>query len=335
MVSSPPCGTIDLSVVIPCYRSGPALEELVDRVIAVAERTVAAFEVILVEDASCPENWQRLCRLAERDARVRAFQLLGNVGQYRATLCGLSQARGEYIATMDDDHQHDPEDLPTLLEAARCPEVDCAMARFPNKQHGWFRNLGSRAWSALHRRIYNVPEGLRLSAFRVMNRITAEALLNCRSTSPMLGPLLLQVSNRIVNVDLPHYPRRSGTSGYGPLKLAGLMLKAVFSSSTAPLRAISVTGVSAAGVSALLGVWYLILYSVGGIRVSGYTSTILLIVFFNGMCLASIGILGEYLARVVQSVSAPPLYMIRSSRERAAPESLPAPGSHTRHREAA
>ena len=100
------------SVIIPCYRSGPWLEALLDRVVSVMAAQGDPFEILLVNDASTDDTWAAIERIAGRNPCVRGIDLLFNAGQFRATICGLEHARGPFVITMDDDGQHPPEEIP-------------------------------------------------------------------------------------------------------------------------------------------------------------------------------------------------------------------------------
>jgi dolichol-phosphate mannosyltransferase/undecaprenyl-phosphate 4-deoxy-4-formamido-L-arabinose transferase len=279
------------------------------------------FEILLVNDASNDDTWPVIRRLAEANPRVQGLNLLFNVGQFRATICGMEHARGELILTMDDDLQQLPEDIPKLIRALReRPDVDCVIGSFGRKHHSALRNLGSGLAARINEWLYGKPRRLKLTSFRLMNRITAEAVCRHGTVRPVLGALLIQCTPRIINVEVEHARRPHGQSGWTFRRLAGAVFDNVVSGSTAPLRLVTTIGLLCAMISAVLGVVYLSRYLTGAIQVAGFATLTLLIVFFGGATLFSIGLLGEYAARIVRETTAPPRYVVRDRAGRAAPE---------------
>jgi dolichol-phosphate mannosyltransferase/undecaprenyl-phosphate 4-deoxy-4-formamido-L-arabinose transferase len=269
--------------VIPCYCSGGWLDELVERIHAAMGTLEGSFEILLVNDGSPDDTWRAIEELCRRSPQVRGLDLLSNVGQFRATMCGLEHAEGEIVVTMDDDLQHRPEDIPDLVGAIRAdPELDCVFA-----------------------------PGFRYSSFRAMRRPIARALCAHRTAKPVLGPMLLQTTRRMANLEVDHEPRQHGASGYSLVRLAGIVRDKVIGASTLPLTLVSLAGLGAAALSALLGLYYLVQYWTGRIGFPGFTTQVLLIAFFGGMMLLSIGILGEYVVRILREVTGEPRYQLR------------------------
>jgi dolichol-phosphate mannosyltransferase/undecaprenyl-phosphate 4-deoxy-4-formamido-L-arabinose transferase len=302
------------SIVIPCYRSGKWLDELVSRISAAMSASGSAFEILLVNDASPDDTWQVICDLARRYTSVRGLDLQFNVGQYRATLCGLQHAQGRFLITMDDDLQHPPEELPRLISAlAEHPEWDCVMGRYHTKRHGLLRNAGSRLMRSLNVWLYDAPRHITPSSFRIMTRQLAQALCQHETVRPILSPLIFRTTHRLGNVDIQHAPRSYGRSGYRLSRLLSILADSFLSATTLPLRLVSGLGLVAASGSVALGLYYLIRYFTHRTRVQGFTTQVLLIIFFGGLTLFAIGLVGEYLSRVIDEVRRPPRYVVRQS----------------------
>ena len=306
-------GSVAYSVVVPVYRSGAWLAELVSRIEAALRPSGEVFEVILVNDASPDEiTWPKIEELAARHSWVRGYDMLYNVGQFVAIMCGLEQARGELIITMDDDLQHPPEELPKLIQALREePGLVCVAGLYDSKQHSWLRNAGSRLYAFILARLYGKDAAIKTTSFRIMRRELAEAITRYRSARPLLGSMTVQLTNRIRNIPVAHHPRPQGRSGYRIRQLVGRTLDAVIYKSTAPLRFFSVFGFVTAAIAFLIGLVVFLRWTAGAVVVPGFTSLILTIAFFSGTILMGIGILGEYMARIINEVSGPARYHIR------------------------
>lgn len=303
-----------ISVVIPVYRSGAWLADLADAVGEALRPHCRDHELILVDDCSPDDTWQAVADLARANPRVKGLHLMYNEGQARATLCGLAHASGDVVMTMDDDFQHGPGEMPKLLQALReHPELDCVLGCFDDKQHVFYRNLASRLIQKINERAFRLPHGVRSSAFRAMRRPIVDAVLAHRSLNPALPVLIFGSTRRVMSIPVAHAQRRGGRSNYTLAKQFRLAFDNLCNATVAPLRAVSALGVLACGLSVLLGVFYGIDYARGNIHQPGFITIVLLLVFFSGAILLALGIIGEYLARVLREVSRRPLYVVRES----------------------
>jgi len=303
---------LNYSIVVPCYASGAWLEELVERTAAALEG-YQPFELILVNDKS-PDSktWSEIERLAGKHDFVRGIDLLYNVGQFRATLCGLEQARGQFMITMDDDLQHPPEELPKLIETmTQNPEMDCVMGEYIAKQHNAVRNAGSLLVRGIMNRLYDKPEGIVTTSFRIMPSSFAQTLCLYRIASPQLGPLIISITKKVLNVPVEHHERKQGRSGYNLFRCVQETFQSVINASILPLRWFSLIGFTTAAGAFLIGAYYLLRWVFGGVGVAGFTSLILAISFFSGMLLAGIGLLGEYIGRIIQEITGMPRHQVR------------------------
>ncbi len=305
--------SIIYSIVVPCYRSEQSLPELVKRVQATLQPRGEPFEIILVNDASPDGTWQVIERLAQEHPCVVGLDMLRNGGQYRALLCGLEHVRGQRVILMDDDLQHPPEQIPVLIEALRSrPQVDCVMGKYRVKYHSWVRNLGSAMVSRLDSVLYGKPRQLVGSSFQIMTRQLADALTRHRTVNPIVIPLIYRTTRRVENVAVEHEPRSYGESGYQLRSLVRLVFDNVLSASNLPLRMVSALGLISALGSLVLGIYYLVAYLTDGFTVAGFATQVLLIIFFGGMTLLSIGLVGEYLVRILDEVRGGPRFVVRT-----------------------
>ncbi len=303
---------VDLSVVIPVYNSAGCLRELV----ASLERTLTAtgrsFELVLVDDASADASWPVICELAAAHPRLRALRLMVNGGQARATLCGLAEARGVLVATMDDDLQHRPDQLPVLLDKlARHPEADAVTGWFPAKHHAAYRNWGSRIITWINARAFHLPPDVRASGFRVLRRPLVEAVAAHRTANPCVTVLIYQCTRNLVSVPLEHAPRHAGRSNYTLARQFRLAFDTICNVTLLPLRLLSFLGIFICGLSFLFAAVVLFKYFTRQIGVPGWTTLSLITSFSAGLILFALGVLGEYLGRVLKEVRGAPPYIVR------------------------
>lgn len=303
------------SVVIPVYNSGEWLEELTERIISVMDRyTDKVYEIILVNDCSPNENvWPTMKKISEKNESVVSINTLYNNGQFIATVCGLDIAKGRYVITMDDDLQHLPEEIPKMIDAIELGQYDCVFGVYEEVKQRSYRKLGSKFTNHLVTKLYGRPKGIKSNSFRIMKNELAKTIVNYKSSKPQISPIIFLSTKNIGNVIVEHHEREYGKSGYGMKKLVTETLNSIINVSTLPLDIVSMIGLFSSLIAFIMGVYYLIKYFVGEISVAGFTAQILITIFFGGLILFSIGILGKYIQRIIQEITGLPKYIIKES----------------------
>jgi dolichol-phosphate mannosyltransferase/undecaprenyl-phosphate 4-deoxy-4-formamido-L-arabinose transferase len=298
-----------VSIVIPVYGS-TVLEELAERIDAVfAALPEHRYELIFVDDHSPrPEVWPTLERLARERPAVRAVQLTRNFGQQPATLCGLAESRGDVVITLDDDLQHSPEDIPKLLALA---DRDIVIGQLTRSRHSLPRRLASRAKGFFDRVLIGKPGDLQLTSFRLLRRTVVDGVLSIRTPHPFLPALMFHVSKDVAGVPVSHGSRRHGRSGYTLRKLVRVFSNLLISNSSVVLRLVGWIGLLFSAASFLLAglVVYKKLFE--DISVQGWASLMAAILLIGGLLLFGLGIVGEYLIRIIESSEARPTYFVR------------------------
>ena len=298
-----------VSIVIPVYGS-LVLEELADRVDAVfRDRPEDDYEIVFVDDRS-PDSriWPTLERLAAERPRVRAVQLTRNFGQQAATLCGLREARGEVVVTLDDDLQHDPQDIPKLLAHA---DRDIVIGQLERKRHSLFRRTMSRIKGFFDQILIGKPKGIQLSSFRLLGRTVVDGVLSIRTPNPFLPALMFHVSKDVIGVPVGHGVRQGGRSGYTLRKLVRVFSNLLINNSSLVLRLVGAVGISFATLSFLLAALVVYKKIVHGVAVQGWTSLFATLLLIGGLLLVSLGVVGEYLLRIIESSENRPTYLVR------------------------
>jgi glycosyltransferase involved in cell wall biosynthesis len=298
-----------VSVVIPVFDS-PALPELSDRIDATLRGLPdIQYEVIFVDDGSRnPETWLTLERLSRERPFIRALQLTRNFGQQAASLCGLQEARGDVVITMDDDLQHAPEDIPKFL-ALR--DRDIVIGQFDHRRHPLSRRLASRIKGYFDRIILGKPKGIQMSSYRMLSRVVVDGMLSISSAHPFLPALMFNVSHDVTGVLVDHAPRRAGRSGYTFWKLVRVFSNLLISNSSLVLKAVGHLGVVFAAVSFLMAAVVIYRRVVRGASVQGWPSLMAAELLLGGLLLFSVGVVGEYLIRIIESSERKPTYFVR------------------------
>ena len=301
------------SVVIPVYNSARYLAELHARLTVVMDRLGGTYEVVFVNDASVDDSLSVLRQIQAGDARIVVIDLMRNFGQHNAVVCGFSQAAGELIITLDDDLQHPPEEIPKLIAAMETGEIDVVIGRYIEKRHAWFRNLASSCMKRLSWYTLGVPRHLKLNSFRLLKRRVAEAVVDFAGPKPRIGLIMFQITRRIVNVDVEHHARLGSRTTYRPHRLMTVAIDNIVNYSALPLRLLAYVGFLTSGFATVLTVFYLVRYLEGDIRVMGFTTLVILLLFFMGMTMCAFGIVGEYLIRLVWAAERRPSFVIRQT----------------------
>ena len=298
------------SVVIPAYNSNRSLDELVKRLHAVFHEGIhETYEIIFVDDCSPrTETWNILQTIALNNPSVRAFRLAKNFGQAGALLCGMAQARGQWIITMDDDLQHRPEDIPLLLEQRN---HDVVLARFPEKQCGYWKKLSSDIKSRLDLHLLGKPRHITASPFRLLKRQVVQNILSIHTLNPFHTALILAVTSDLVNVDVTHEARKYGKSNYNLRKSFSLLSNMLFNNSSFMLRAMSMFGFALTGLSFLFGFGLMVRRLLQDQPVLGWTSLMVVTLMSTGAIIFCLGVLGEYMARLIATAESRPPWVIK------------------------
>lgn len=251
-------------------------------------------------------------KLRAADKRVRIITMAKNFGQHPALLCGFSYCQGDFVITMDDDLQHPPEELPKMIKVMNeRDDVDVIIARYQGRKHNFIRRLGTRVSVYATSKMLGKDPNLEITSYRLMRRFIVDALLGMNVHLPQIGNLLVQTSNRIINVDVNHDARKYGKSGYSYRRLAKDLFHDIISNSAFPLIVVRDIGIASFLISLILGVYYLIKYLCLGSPVQGWTTLVLLITGYSGLLLLAVGIIGQYLMNILDETRKMPNYTVR------------------------
>ncbi len=301
-----------VSVVVPVYNSDTLLPELVERLAPVLQRHFREYELILVDDDSRTGTWPVIERLAREHDWIRGTRLLRNYGQHNALLCGIRQARYELVVTLDDDLQHPPEEIPRLLEAIDA-SADVVYGTPQREQHGLARNLASRITKLALSSAMGAETASQVSAFRIFRTQLREAFDAYRGPHVSIDVLLTWATTRFAARVVRHDPRPEGKSNYTVRQLVVHALNMMTGFSTLPLQLASLLGFAftLVGVSTLLFV--VGRYLIQGSLVPGFPFLASIIATFSGVQLFSLGVIGEYLARMHFRSMDRPSYAVRET----------------------
>jgi glycosyltransferase involved in cell wall biosynthesis len=299
---------LSVSIVVPVYESSHSLVELTQRVHAVFARYPSeTFEILLVDDGSrSPATGETLRTLRAEYPAITVIRLMRNFGRIAAVLCGLKHARGRNVIIMDDDLQHRPEDIPALLEHR---DHDIVVAQFPVRNHDTLTVLGSWVKSHFDRIILGLP--CRISAFVSLRRDVVDAMLQMTSPRPFLPALMASVTSDFHPIVLSHDASKHGRSRYSFMRRFVQFTNLLIGNSNLVLHAFGIIGgvVAAAGFLSMFVI--IVLKFSGRITEAGWASLVVINLLFGGLILVALGIIGEYLLRILEGGMQKPTYVVR------------------------
>lgn len=303
-----------ISFVIPCYRS----ENTVGHVVSDIEKTLQrkelaeayTYEIILVNDCS-PDNTLGVIReLCKEKEYVKGIAFARNFGQHAALMAGLRASTGDFVICLDDDGQTPAEEADKLL--AKLEEgYDAVYAQYEHKQHNGFRNMGSKVNELMTRVMLDKPKELFISSYFGVQRFIVDDMIRYENSYPYVIGLVLRATKNITNVMVNHREREEGTSGYTLKKLLTLWFNGFTAFSVKPLRIATCIGVASAGLGFVYGIYTIIKKFVNPDVPLGFSSMMAALVFFGGMIMIMLGLIGEYIGRMYISMNNSPQYVIR------------------------
>jgi glycosyltransferase involved in cell wall biosynthesis len=300
-----------ISVVIPVYKSRESLAALSKDLETTLSALTANWEVIFVIDG-CPQRSETVVEeICRGSNHFRGLVLARNHGQHYAILVGLKHADGDLVITMDDDLQNPASEIPKLL-AAVGEDCQIAIGMPRTKQHNWFRNLSSRIMQMLVSTVLGKPRSLTLSSFRCLTQRAVKQISRYQGAYPFLPALMFNAipMHEIQNVEVEHEGRKIGGSSYSPRQLVRLASFLLINHSMMLLRAMTVFGLGVACLAILTGIFYTARYLIYTSPPQGWTSLAVLVSLLSGVTLVSLGILGEYIGRIVKQTDANVQYSV-------------------------
>ena len=302
-----------LSIVIPVYNSEKTIEEVVKEIeIAVSKlNSKYDLEIILVNDYSKDNSLQVCKNICKHKPFVRLISFSKNFGQHNALMAGIKIASGDYIISMDDDLQNPPAEMYKLIDELEKNNYDVVFAKYKTENKLFFRVFGSFINDKMANILAEKPKNVTINSYFIMRKYIAKEIIKYEHAYPYLGGLIFRITQNVGNILIEHRDRKIGKSNYTFKKLLQLWFNGFTNFSVQPLRISSIFGL----FFSFTGFIYLLIIIIGkiinpGISV-GWTSIMAAIIFFGGIQLLSIGLLGECIGRVFLSINKKPQYVIK------------------------
>ena len=314
-----------ISLVIPVYRGENTLATLMQEIAALTTEQTSPggahfliSEVLLVHDCGPDRSDKTIETLAAQYAVVRPVWLSRNFGQHAATLAGMASATGNWVATIDEDAQQNPQDIGRMLDSALAGSLQLVYAQPTNPPpHGWLRNIASHTAKSITSKILNNQIG-RFNSFRLVDGEIARTLAAYCGNGVYLDVGLFWITSRIGHCPVKLRMELDRPSGYSYIKLIGHFWNLVLTTGTRPLRLITLMGIFSMILAFIISGYALYGKFYGSVPVQGWTSLLIVVAFFSGAILTALGVIAEYLAVTMGIVMGKPLYVVATKPTRPA-----------------
>lgn len=303
-----------ISVVIPLYNEASNLRSLLSGVTAALTGIGCPFELILIDDGSPDETWKVISEEAETLPALHGLRLSRNFGKELALCAGLERARGDLVVVMDGDGQHPPALLPDMVRLWQTTGADIVEAVKTNRGR---ESLSGKLGALLFYVILNKLAGVNLkgaSDFKLMNRRAVDAWLQMEERNVFFRGMTAWLGFTRVQIPFEVRGRVGGETKWSFLRRFELALTGISAFSSLPLQFVTMVGMLFLTFSVVFGIYTLVL-QLAHKSVSGFATVILLLLIIGSLLMISLGIIGQYLARIYEEVKHRPRYVIASSTE--------------------
>lgn len=310
-----------VSIVIPCYYSEKSIRKVVELVMEEFEKNEGySCEFILVNDGSKDGTFEEIRRLAAEYPNVCGVNLMRNFGQHNALMAAMNYTKGDYVLGMDDDLQTHPSQIFKLIHKIE-EGYDVVYGVYPRRKNSALKNLSSKINEVSSRIMLNRPKDIVSSNFWMVTRAVRDEVVKYSSFNPYIDGIFYRITHNIGNVPVEHHKREFGSSGYTFRKLVNLWL-AYWNFSVIPLRLSFFLGIFSA-IGGVLVAFLVVINKILHPDVAvGWSSTLCVMAVMFGLVLMVLGIVGEYIGKIIMILNNTPQYIVRETVNDSGRESL-------------
>ena len=302
------------SIIVPCYKSAETIEKVVETTVMEMNKMGRGdLEFVLVNDCS-PDNGATIAKLkelAQKYSYVKVVDLAKNSGQHNAVMAGLRMASGDVFISMDDDMQTRPSELHKMFKAFD-EGWDVVYGAYAQKKENVFRLMGSWVNKMCSVVFLNRPKDLRSSSFWIIRKYVRDSIVEYEGAHAYLLGLILRATSSITCVEVEHFEREVGSSGYN-LKALIKLWSNIIGFTIKPLRIVMYGGTGISVASILYAVYIIIRKLVSPHIEAGWASIMVAVFFSLGVELFFIGLIGEYVGRTYMNLNKEPQYVIKKT----------------------
>ncbi|MFN3605185.1 MAG: glycosyltransferase family 2 protein [Leptonema sp. (in: bacteria)] len=304
-----------LSVVVPCYNEEKVIEQTYQRLKKVLKDLKIHYELIFINDGSKDNTLYILENLSKKDKQVKGISFSRNFGHQSAVSAGLEFAKGDYVIIIDADLQDPPEEIPHMLELAIKENANVVYGvRKERKGETFFKKITASLFYRILNFLSDVPLPLNTGDFRLIDKQVLENYKKLPEKNKYIRGLISWLGFKQIPYYYVREPRFAGETKYPLSKMVKFATTALLYFTKKPLKMATSIGF----LSILLGI-VLTFYVFGSLllkpnqTVSGWASTIIIIIFFGGVQLLTIGVMGEYIGSIFEEIKNRPMYIIEKT----------------------
>lgn len=295
------------SVVIPVFRAVETLKMIFEQTEVILGDRLLDF--VLVYDCGNQESWEKIENLSKEYPKIVGVKLSRNFGQHNATICGFQFAQGDYIITMDEDLQHHPSGIPSMIKEQNKTRADLIYGTYIEKKHEAFRNLTSRILNRMLK--YGIPELHRdYSSFRLIKSDIAKQTLSMHNSYTFLDGYLSWITTNVSSTKVVHQESQAGGSSYNFRKLFRHFINIFVTFSSLPIRLLTMISFTFFILSTFYVVYIVVNTLINDNYAAGFPTIISILGFGFGFILLGMGILGEYIQKINLKTTNRPNYYI-------------------------
>jgi glycosyltransferase involved in cell wall biosynthesis len=301
-----------LSVVVPAHNEEPGIAHAIEVIVGALASCGMLLEVVIVDDGSRDGTFERITEMSRKDARIKGLRFTRNFGKEAALLAGLRVSTGEAVVTIDSDLQHPPALIPKMIEEWRNGAMVVDAVKRSRESDGPVTRLRAALFNALLSRLGGI--NLRhASDFKLLDRLVVDAIAReLPERQRFYRGLADWVGYRHASIPFDVEARAEGAGKWSLWKLVQLATTAIVSFTSAPLQIVTVLGVLTLVLGVVVGADALIAWFQGR-AVSGFATTIITLLVVGSFIMISLGIIGEYIAKIYDEIKARPPYLVESA----------------------
>jgi dolichol-phosphate mannosyltransferase len=303
---------IFLSIVSPVYKAEAIVNELVAQIEENVLQLTDNYEIILVEDGSKDNSWQKIVDVCAKNEKVVGVKLSRNFGQHPAIIAGLTKAKGEWVVVMDCDLQDKPSEIPKLLAKAK-EGYEIVLAMRINRQDKWLKKLSSSIFASIYGYLSDTKFDKSVANFGIYHQSAVKEIINMGDYIKSFPLFAHWVGFKMAKVEVSHGERAEGESSYSFSKLVSLAFNTIISFSNKPLKLLVKFGIGVSILAVLYGIYIVYQSLTGQITVLGYSSLIISIWLFSGLIITTIGITGIYVGKIFDQTKNRPSFIIQKT----------------------
>lgn len=300
-----------ISILIPAYNEQEVLDKLYARLIKLAHNNnFYEFEFLFVNDGSRDKTLEMIKGYAKKDRRISYVNLSRNFGKEVAMCAGFDHVTGDATVIIDADLQDPPELIPDMIKYWEKGYDDVYAKRLSREGETWFKKFSSNLFYKILQKTTQIPLQIDTGDFRLLDRRCIEALKQIRESQRYTKGMFSWIGFNKKEITYNRDPRAAGISKWNYLKLVNLAIDGIVSFTTAPLRISSVMGFLTSIIAFFFIIIVIIKTWIFNDPVAGYPSLMAVVLFLGGIQLLSLGVIGEYIARIFNETKGRPLYLI-------------------------